>query len=195
MLTAMVVRLNPKAHIFTIDTGRLPQETYDVIQSTMSKYGFQYEVLFPDYKDVEEMVSIHGPNLFYENRDKRTLCCHERKVKPLKRKLATLKAWICGLRREQAVTRSEIQKIEWDEGNGLVKINPLADWKSDDVWNYIRKNGVPYNKLHDKGYSSIGCSPCTRPIQLGEDVRAGRWWWEDPEHKECGLHVKKTKKS
>ena len=189
-ITSMIMEIRPDARIFTIDTGRLPQETYNVMSATMNRYGFRYEVLFPDFSDVEKMVSEHGPNLFYDNRDKRLLCCRVRKVEPLKRKLATLSAWICGLRKGQSVTRTGLRKIEWDEVNGLVKINPIADWTLEQVWEYIRKHNVPYNALYDRGYTSIGCEPCTRAVQLGEDVRAGRWWWEKAEHKECGLHAR-----
>lgn len=192
-LTHMLLSIAPKARIFTLDTGRLPQETYDVMAATMRQYHFNYEVLFPESSKVEDMTSAHGPNLFLESRDKRVQCCHIRKVLPLKRKLAALKAWACGLRRTQAVTRADIKKLEWDEANGLVKINPLADWTQEQVWDYIRGNNIPYNPLHDQGYASIGCAPCTRPVAPGEDIRAGRWWWEDPEHKECGLHNRRIK--
>lgn len=174
--------------IFTIDTGRLPQETYDCMQKTQEKYGFKYEVLMPDADPVAKLISEHGPNLFYGSIELRKECCRLRKIVPLKSKLKTLSAWICGLRRSQAVTRSDISTIEWDEANGLVKVNPLAEWSDEDVWSYIKKNNIPYNTLHDKGYPSIGCAPCTRAVKPGEDIRAGRWWWESPDHKECGLH-------
>jgi phosphoadenosine phosphosulfate reductase len=190
VLTGILISLDPAAHIFTLDTGRLPQETYNVMQATMERYHFKYEVLFPEYEAVEKMVSEKGPNLFYASLENRHLCCQIRKVEPLRRRLAKLDAWICGLRRDQSVTRSAVNKIEWDEANGLVKINPLADWNNGEVWQYIRKHNVPYNALHDQGYTSIGCAPCARAVKPGEDVRAGRWWWEKPEHKECGLHKK-----
>ena len=193
VLTDLIARVAPSTPMFTIDTGRLPQETYDLLEDTSARYGLAIEVLFPDPADVEPMVCRRGPNLFRRGVEDRKLCCHVRKVKPLQRRLAGLEAWICGLRREQAVTRQSIQKIEWDEAFGLYKINPLADWTEQQVWDYIRKNGVPYNSLHDQGYPSIGCAPCTRAVKPGEDLRAGRWWWENPEHKECGLHVKDGK--
>jgi phosphoadenosine phosphosulfate reductase len=189
VLTDMILKMNPSARIFTLDTGRLPQETYDVISETMRKYNMKYEVLFPESKDVAEMENSFGPNLFYESIEKRKLCCEVRKIKPLRKILSTLDAWICGLRREQSVTRTEVEKIGLDENFSLLKLNPLADWSEKDVWNYIRENNVPCNKLHGEGYPSIGCAPCTRAVKPGEHPRAGRWWWEEPEKKECGLHV------
>lgn len=189
VLTDMILKINPAARIFTLDTGRLPQETYDLISETMKKYGMKYEVLFPESGDVETMEKSFGPNLFYGSIEKRKLCCEIRKIRPLKKILSTLDAWICGLRKEQSVTRTQIEKIGWDENFSLVKLNPLADWSENDVWEYIRKNDIPYNKLHDKGYPSIGCAPCTRAVKPGEHPRAGRWWWEEPAKKECGLHV------
>ena len=189
VLTDMIIKINPTAKIFTLDTGRLPQETYDVMAETMKTYGMKYEVLFPESRDVEGMENSFGPNLFYEGIEKRKLCCEVRKLRPLRKILSTLDAWICGLRREQSVTRTRVEKIEWDENFSMVKLNPLADWTEEHVWNYIRGNNVPYNKLHDNGYPSIGCAPCTRAVKPGEAARAGRWWWEEPEKKECGLHV------
>jgi thioredoxin-dependent adenylylsulfate APS reductase len=174
--------------VFTIDTGRLPQETYNVMDHVREKYGIPIEVYFPRAEDVEEMVRKHGLNLFYKSVELRILCCHVRKVEPLKRALSGLDAWITGLRREQAPTRAVIKKVEVDHVNGgIIKINPLADWTSQQVWEYIREKGVPYNALYDHGYLSIGCAPCTRPIKQGEDPRSGRWWWEKG-IKECGLH-------
>lgn len=190
VLIDMLMRVNPKARIVTLDTGRLPQETYNVMDATRQKYGAVIEVFFPRAEAVEAMVAEHGLNLFYHSIDNRKLCCGVRKTEPLRRALSGLDAWMTGLRRDQSVTRTAVRKIEWDEANALIKINPLADWTLDDVWKYIRENNVPYNALHDRGYPSIGCAPCTRAIQPGEDQRAGRWWWEHPETKECGLHVK-----
>lgn len=190
VLIDMLMRVNPKARIVTLDTGRLPQETYNVIDATRQKYGAVIEVFFPRAEAVEAMVAEHGLNLFYHSIENRKLCCGVRKTEPLRRALSGLDAWMTGLRRDQSVTRTAVQKIEWDEANALIKINPLVDWTLDDVWKYIRENNVPYNALHDRGYPSIGCAPCTRAIQPGEDQRAGRWWWEHPETKECGLHVK-----
>jgi phosphoadenosine phosphosulfate reductase len=189
VLTHMVLAIKPDARIFVLDTGRFHQETYDLMGRTMKQYNMHYEILFPNTADVEKMESTHGPDLFFENIGNRKLCCSVRKIKPLRRILSTLDAWITGLRKEQSITRDGIKKIEWDEGNDLIKINPLADWSDADVWEYIRKHNVPYNILHDRCYPSIGCAPCTRAVLPGEDIRAGRWWWETPEQKECGLHV------
>jgi len=196
VLIDMLMKIDPSARIFTLDTGRLPQETYDLIEKIMEKYGAKIEFLFPDKKAVEEMLEKYGPNLFYKSVELRRLCCHIRKVEPLERILKDLDAWITGLRREQSVTRVRIEKVEEDERTFdgikrvLIKINPLADWTEKQVWDYIKRNNVPYNALHDRNYPSIGCAPCTRAIKPGEDIRAGRWWWETPEKKECGLHIK-----
>lgn len=191
----MLRKINKDAKIFTLDTGRLNQETYDVMDKIREKYGIRIEVYFPDQKEIEEMVREYGINLFYKSVEYRKLCCEIRKVKPLNRALTNLDAWITGLRREQTDTRSNVKKVEIDNAhNGIVKINPLADWRWEEVWDYIKKNDVPYNKLHDKGYPSIGCEPCTRAIKEGESFRAGRWWWEDNSHKECGLHFNPLKK-
>jgi phosphoadenosine phosphosulfate reductase len=176
--------------LFTLDTGRLNQETYDCMDAIRERYGVQVEVFFPDAEGVEQMVRENGLNLFYNSVELRKLCCGVRKVEPLNRALKDLDAWMTGLRREQAVTRADVRKIELDKDHGnIVKINPLVDWSYDDVWDYIRKNNVPYNRLHKQGYPSIGCAPCTRAVKTGEDLRAGRWWWENPDSKECGLHV------
>lgn len=189
VLIDMLVKINPTARIFTLDTGRLPQETYDVMDKIREKYKIKLEVYYPDTKLIEDIVSKEGFNFFYKSIELRQLCCWVRKVEPLNRALKNLDAWICGLRREQSVTRTVIKKIEIDHAhNSIVKINPLADWTEKQVWDYIKENNVPYNVLHDKGYPSIGCAPCTRAIKPGEDIRAGRWWWELPEQKECGLH-------
>ncbi|MGH7773314.1 MAG: phosphoadenylyl-sulfate reductase [Candidatus Binatia bacterium] len=177
--------------VFTLDTGRLNQETYDCMDAIRERYGVRVEVFFPDAGRVEGMVHEHGLNLFYRSVEFRKLCCGIRKVEPLKRALKELNAWMTGLRREQAITRGDVRKVEIDKDHGgIIKINPLADWNHKQVWDYIRENNLPYNKLHDLGYPSIGCAPCTRAIQPGEDIRAGRWWWENPETKECGLHTK-----
>jgi phosphoadenosine phosphosulfate reductase len=190
VLIDMLMKIDPQARIFTLDTGRLPQETYNVIDATRTKYGANVEVFFPQADAVQDMVARHGMNLFYHSVENRKLCCGVRKMEPLRRALSSLDAWITGLRREQSVTRTSVHKIEWDEGNALVKVNPLVDWTHDAVWKYIREHNVPYNALHDRGYPSIGCGPCTRAVQPGEHERAGRWWWEHPESKECGLHLK-----
>lgn len=189
VLTDILVKIDPKVKIFTLDTGRLPQETYDVWERIESRYKIQIKPYFPDAQAVEVMVKEHGPNLFYKSVKLRKLCCRVRKIEPLKRALSGLDAWICGLRKEQSVTRNDVKKVELDEvHNNILKLNPLADWTSRQVWNYIMENNVPYNKLHDRNYPSIGCAPCTKAIKQGEDIRAGRWWWENPENKECGLH-------
>ena len=188
VLTDMVVSIDPKVRIFTLDTGRLFPETYSLIDKTNNHYGIHLEVFFPDYHEVQKLVNIEGINLFYNSIEQRKACCSVRKLEPLKRAFKDLDVWICGLRREQSVTRQSIQLIEWDEANRLIKVNPLIDFTEDQVWYYICKHNVPFNKLYNKGFPSIGCQPCTRSIEPGEDVRAGRWWWENPEHKECGLH-------
>lgn len=188
VLTHMVCRIDPAVKIFTLDTGRLFPETYDLIDRTNQKYNIKIQVYFPDPKDVEEMVSQKGINLFYESVENRKQCCYIRKVKPLERATQGLDAWITGLRRSQSGTRTELQFIESDNNNHLVKINPLANWEEQDVWDYVNKNHVPVNPLHKKGFASIGCQPCTRAIEPGEDIRAGRWWWENPDTRECGLH-------
>jgi len=193
-LTDMIARYTPQIGVFTLDTGRLPHETYETIEQTQQRYGLKVEILFPEKAEVEEMVNAHGPNLFYKSVEQRKLCCTVRKVNVLRRKLQNFDAWICGLRAEQSVTRSDLKIAERDDANGLIKICPLANWSTEQVWDYIRKNNIPYNKLHDTGYPSIGCEPCTRAIKEGEDLRAGRWWWEQPEHKECGLHFKEKGK-
>ncbi|MBT5856286.1 phosphoadenylyl-sulfate reductase [bacterium] len=188
-ITHMAVQLRSDIRIFVLDTGRLHQETYDVLESTRRKYGIRYEVMFPNATAVEAMVADKGINAFYDSIENRKECCGIRKVEPLNRVLSTADAWVTGLRRSQAVTRAVLPIVEWDDAHNMIKINPLAAWSEDDVWGYIRDNEVPYNVLHDQGYPSIGCAPCTRSIEPGEDVRAGRWWWEDPANKECGLHV------
>ena len=187
-LTDMVVQADKTARIFTLDTGRLFPETYQLIDRTNLTYGIKIEVFFPDYHEVQKMVREEGINLFYNSIESRHRCCQIRKLEPLRRAFMGLDAWICGLRHEQSITRKDMRLVEWDDMHHLLKINPLIDWSEQDVWDYIKKNHIPYNKLHDHGYPSIGCEPCTRPVQPGEDIRAGRWWWESPDHRECGLH-------
>jgi phosphoadenosine phosphosulfate reductase len=188
----MMWRIDKNCRVFTLDTGRLNPETYELIDRVRDKYNMTIEVLFPDSSAVEKMVRERGVNLFYASLENRQMCCGVRKVEPLKRMLGTLDAWITGLRRTQAVTRVQLDKIELDaDHGGIAKINPLADWTTPQVFEYIKAHGVPMNKLHEQGYPSIGCAPCTRAVNPGEDERAGRWWWENPEHKECGLHVRK----
>jgi len=188
----MLKRINPDARVFTLDTGRLPYETYALMETLRERYRLTTEVYFPKADAVKAMVGEHGVNLFYRSIELRKLCCGVRKIEPLGRAIEGLDAWITGLRRDQAVTRAAAQVVELDQDHGgILKINPLVDWSSEDVWSYIRAHQVPYNALHDQGYPSIGCAPCTRAVKPGEDPRAGRWWWESPETKECGLHVSK----
>jgi len=175
--------------IFTLDTERLHQDTLDVIDAIEQHYGKRIRVMKPDPQAVAAYVSAHGLNAFYESVELRQRCCGIRKVEPLRRALAGKKAWITGQRRAQAVTRAALPEQEHDAVHGVEKFNPLADWSEDEVWAYVRARGVPYNRLYDQGYRSIGCAPCTRPVVAGEDVRAGRWWWEQPESRECGVNI------
>lgn len=188
VITHMLQAINKSVYIFTLDTGRLFPETYDLLDLTNKKYDLQIQVFFPEADKVQEMVNSKGINLFYDSIENRQLCCSVRKLEPLKRAFSGLDAWICGLRKGQASTRKDMRTIEWDQKNGLIKVNPLINWSIEQVWEYIRENKVPYNKLHDKGFPSIGCQPCTRAVMEGEDIRAGRWWWENPDTRECGLH-------
>ncbi len=189
-ITHLLAEISPEARIFTLDTGRLFAETHELIEATEARYQVRFEVFSPDSIEVESMVKEHGINLFYRSVENRKLCCSVRKTHPLERALAGANAWLCGLRRDQAVTRKELQSVEWDPQHGIPKISPLWNWTEKDVWDFVKANGIPYNPLHDEGFLSIGCSCCTRAVASGEDVRAGRWWWESPEHKECGLHWK-----
>ena len=189
VLTHMLLAIEPRARIFVLDTGRLHQETYDLMARTMSRYGMRYEVLFPDAAAVQEMVSGEGPNLFYASVAGRKRCCEVRKVEPLGRALAGADAWVTGLRRAQSPERADTPAVEWDAAHAAVKANPLAEWSDEQVWDYLRAHEVPYNVLHDRGFLSIGCAPCTRAVEPGEPARAGRWWWEQGTAKECGLHV------
>lgn len=190
LLTNLLCRHAPGIEIFSLDTGRLPAETYRLMQHAMRHYHISIRVYFPDYHAVEEYVRSNGPDAFYESAELRKRCCHIRKVEPLRRALHGKQAWITGLRREQSPARRDLQIEEWDADHGLLKFSPLLDWSQDEVWACIRHFGIPYNELHDKHYPSIGCAPCTRAITVGEDIRAGRWWWEDPQGKECGIHVR-----
>ena len=186
----MMMKINPKARIFTLDTGRLNQETYDIMDEIRKKYDTNIEVMFPDQNEVEQMVRVNGLNLFYHSAENRKLCCGIRKVHPLNRMLSTLDGWITGLRADQTEVRLKANRIEIDEQhNGIIKINPIIEWTWEQTWDYIKKNNIPYNKLHDSGFPSIGCEPCTRAIKPGEPLRAGRWWWESDSQKECGLHA------
>jgi thioredoxin-dependent adenylylsulfate APS reductase len=182
----MAARLSPRVRVFTLDTGRLPRETHEMIETVRQRYGLDTEIVQPDPEEIRELIAPHGPDLFYESVEARRSCCDVRKVRPLERKLATLRAWATGIRREQSETRVQTPKIELDATP--VKINPLADWTAVQVEDYTRANFVPVHPLYARGYASIGCEPCTRPIRIGEDPRAGRWWWERDAHKECGIH-------
>jgi phosphoadenosine phosphosulfate reductase len=189
-LLDMMQRIDPASRVFVLDTGRLPQATHDLIDRVRDRYDVQVEVLFPRAQAVEEMVHREGLNLFYESVEKRQLCCRVRKVEPLERHLAGLDAWVSGLRRDQNVTRTDTPKLEIDSARGgIVKVNPIADWTREDVLAYVAAHDVPTNRLHAEGYPSVGCAPCSRAIVPGDDARAGRWWWENADTKECGIHV------
>jgi phosphoadenosine phosphosulfate reductase len=189
VLTDLILRAKLPIRIFTLETGRLHKETVGMLDRIREVYGYEVEPYRPDTAAVDAYVQQNGLNAFYDSVEMRKECCRIRKVDPLNRALAGQRAWITGQRRAQSATRTELAVQEDDAAHGMAKFNPLADWSEEDVWHYIRSNNVPYNPLHDRGYPSIGCEPCTRAIQPGEDVRAGRWWWENPESKECGLHV------
>jgi phosphoadenosine phosphosulfate reductase len=188
VLTAMIAEAKLDIPIFTLDTGRLFPETYDLIDRTARRYGVTIHTYFPAAAEVEKMVDRDGVNLFRDSIEARHRCCEVRKIMPLRRAQLELDAWICGLRSGQGATRQKVEVAEWDQLADMVKINPLAAWDEARVWEYIRAHDVPYNPLHDRGFPSIGCAPCTRAVAEGEDWRAGRWWWEMPEHRECGLH-------
>jgi phosphoadenosine phosphosulfate reductase len=189
VLTDLIAKFEPDIAMFSLDTGRLPQETYDLMQAVRERYNLPLQIYFPEHSQVEHYVSRHGINGFYDSVENRKECCRLRKVLPLKRALAGQQAWLTGMRRDQAVTRGGLAITSFDADHGIQKINPLLDWSNAEVWQYLRQNDVPYNKLHDRFYPSIGCAPCTRSVTAGEDIRSGRWWWENPENKECGLHV------
>jgi thioredoxin-dependent adenylylsulfate APS reductase len=185
----MAWRIDPKVRVFAVDTGRMHQETYDLIDQVRERYGMNIEIYYPDAAELARFVSREGINPFYRSVPLRLRCCEIRKVNPLLKVLDGLDAWITGLRRDQWASRSNIRKIEIDgDHGGIAKVNPLADWTDEEVWEYIRANDVPYNALYDQGFTSIGCAPCTRPTREGEDKRAGRWWWEKNAPKECGIH-------
>jgi thioredoxin-dependent adenylylsulfate APS reductase len=183
----IATRIHPHVRVFTIDTGRLPEETHQMMETVRQRYGIPVEIVFPEASEVESMIATHGPNLFYREVTLRKLCCHIRKVRPLDRKLATLSAWVVGLRRSQTESRADIAKVE--SRDAIVKISPLADWTSHDVDDYILRHDVPVHPLYAKGFPSIGCGPCTRATFDCEDQRAGRWWWEQNTEKECGIHI------
>lgn len=192
VLTDLIARYQPDIEMFSLDTGRLPQETYDLMQEVRQRYSVPLIIYFPDRVLIEKYVAQNGINGFYDSVEQRKGCCHIRKVEPLKRALTGKRAWLTGMRRDQAVTRGSLEVSSFDADHGLQKINPLLDWTNAEVWEYIKQNNVPYNKLHDRFFPSIGCAPCTRSVTPGEDIRSGRWWWENPENKECGLHLTST---
>ncbi len=189
VLLDLIDELGLDVDVFTLDTGRLPEETHDLIARARRHYAVPIRILFPDAAEVEAFVAAHGPNAFYDGIELRKRCCEIRKLVPLRRALQGKRLWITGLRREQSVTRADVAVLAHDAANGLMKLNPLADWSEQEVWAYIEKFSVPTNELHRRGYPSIGCAPCTRAVQPGEDPRAGRWWWEQPTSRECGLHI------
>lgn len=189
VLIDCIARAHPAIGVFTIDTGRLHRETLTLRVAVEQRYGIAVTVVAPDAVAVDRYVAQYGENGFYDSLAARQTCCRLRKVEPLSRALAGHDAWLTGLRREQADTRRDLPRRERDTAHGIDKWNPLADWSAEDVWHYVRRHGVPYNPLHDRGYPSIGCEPCTRAVKPGESMRAGRWWWEDADKKECGLHV------
>jgi phosphoadenosine phosphosulfate reductase len=189
-LLHMMHELEPASRVFVLDTGRLHQATHDLIDRVRDRYDKNIEVLFPNAREVQDLVRKKGMNLFYESLENRKLCCRIRKVEPMRRYLKDLDAYVTGLRRDQNVTRADTAKVHIDYGNGgIVKINPIADWSHDRVLRYVREHKVPVNRLHSEGYPSVGCEPCTRAISPGDDPRSGRWWWENAETRECGLHV------
>ncbi|MGH3042023.1 MAG: phosphoadenylyl-sulfate reductase [Gaiellaceae bacterium] len=189
-LLDMAYEIDAGVRVFTVDTGRLPEETFELVERLRARFtGLELEILAPEARHVQKLVRQHGSNLFYRSVENRLLCCQVRKVQPLQRHLAGLDAWITGLRRDQWATRTNIRKVEIDHDHGaIVKLNPLAEWTEEEVWDYVRERDVPYHALYDRGYTSIGCAPCTRPTREGEEKRAGRWWWETNAPKECGIH-------
>ena len=188
VITDLISKVSADIEIFTLDTGRLFQETYELLSKTQKKYPMAFKVYYPDNEAVEDMVRNYGINLFYESVANRKLCCGVRKVEPLKRALANADAWLCGLRSAQSIARSDLKVFEWDEANQKIKISPLVNWNLDQVHEYIEKNKIDVNPLHAQGFISISCASCTRAVNKGEDIRSGRWWWEMPDQKECGLH-------
>ena len=191
VITDFILKNNIPIRIFTLDTGRMFYETYSTWEKTNMHYHKSIIPYYPDAVSIEDYVKNNGINAFYDSPELRKLCCHIRKVEPLKRALAGNKVWVTGLRAEQSPNREQMPMVEWDEINQIIKFHPILHWKTTEVLDYLRKNGIPYNPLHDKGFISIGCQPCTRAVKEGEDFRAGRWWWEDKSKKECGLHSTK----
>ncbi len=193
VLTDMALNIDQNLEIFTLDTGRLSESTYRVWSKSQLRYGVKIEPFVPDRAELEGLIESDGVYGFYDSIQKRKECCRVRKIEPLKRALKGRQVWITGVRREQSPTRSDMAIVEYDSTFDLIKINPLLEWSTDMIWSYIKEHNTPYNELHDIGYPSIGCEPCTRAVKSGEDIRAGRWWWEEPEHKECGLHSRSSR--
>ena len=189
IVTDVIFKNNLPVRVFTLDTGRLFNESYSVLSSTRNHYKKNIETYYPEAEPLQELITSKGPNLFYDSVENRKNCCHIRKVEPLNRALKDVNVWITGLRAEHSENRTGMSVFEWDETRRLTKVNPLINWTTEDVWRYIRANHVPYNVLQDKGFVSLGCQPCTRAVREGEPFRAGRWWWEDNSKKECGLHT------
>lgn len=189
VVTDVIFKNDLPIRVFTLDTGRLFNETYSVLSSTRNHYQKEVETFYPEAETLQKLITCNGPNLFYESVENRKSCCYVRKVEPLNRALKGVNVWITGLRAEHSENRTGMQVFEWDESRQLIKVNPLIDWTTEDVWSYIRENHVPYNVLQDRGFVSLGCQPCTRPVKEGEPFRSGRWWWEDNSKKECGLHT------
>ena len=193
VITHMIFSEQLSISVFTLDTGRLFPETYSVLNSTLERYKKPIQVFYPNTTAIEQLLTNKGPFSFYESTDNRKECCYVRKVEPLQRALKGHTIWITGIRADQSGNRSNMPMVEWDEANNILKVHPLLNWTLQNVKDHIFENNIPYNPLHDKGFVSIGCQPCTRAIKEGEDFRAGRWWWEDASKKECGLHIKSDK--
>ena len=189
LITHFIFSNNIPIDVFTLDTGRMFPETYSTWSSTLERYKNKITAYYPNAVTLQDFVAEKGPNSFYESVENRKQCCHIRKVEPLKRALAGKKIWVTGIRAEHSANRDHMPQVEWDEVNQVIKFHPLLHWTTEQVKDYIRKENIPYNPLHDKGFVSIGCAPCTRAVRPGEDFRAGRWWWEDSTKKECGLHI------
>jgi phosphoadenosine phosphosulfate reductase len=187
VLTDLIASYAPEIEVFTIDTGRLNEETYELLGELQARYANRIRVVYPDAESLERLVTRQGPNGFYDSLEARLECCRVRKVEPFRRAITGFTAWITGIRRRHSADRANGRTVEWDGGHGLYKVSPLLEWSDEDIWGYVRAHGLPYNRLHDLGYSSIGCAPCTRAIRAGEDFRAGRWWWERSSSRECGL--------
>ena len=189
VLLHMISQCAGRLRLVTIDTGRLPEETHDLIQTVMAAWRLDLEIIHPDAAELHELTSRSGPNLFYDSHEARMRCCRVRRVAPLNRVLGGARAWMSGLRREQGGGRANLRKFDWDAERDIPKLLPIVDWSWDDVWRYVHEHHIPYNRLHDRGYTSIGCAPCTRAVPPGVDPRAGRWWWEVGMSRECGIHL------